>query len=87
MIIERHVGPDGVLTFVVERLDDGVHLPAFEQGAWHLQGSDRDDWRDTGPCSSRAGPRRDGDHQDPEDLWALGYGCLDETSLTEEARS
>ena len=35
MIVERHVSPDGVLTFVVARLDDGVILLGFEGGEWH----------------------------------------------------
>ncbi|MCJ2047852.1 immunity 50 family protein [Methylobacterium sp. J-078] len=35
MIVERHVSPDGVLTFVVERLEDGQTLLGFEQSQWH----------------------------------------------------
>ncbi len=34
MIVERHVSPDGVLTFVVERLDDGVTLLGFAGCEW-----------------------------------------------------
>lgn len=71
---------------IVERFDDGVTLLRFEQGAWHLQGAARDDRRDAGPCSRRAGSRRDEGRQDPEDRRALVYRCLDETSPTEEAR-
>jgi hypothetical protein len=45
MIVERHVSPDGVLTFVVEHLDDGVILLGFEGGEWHTYPSllDRED--------------------------------------------
>ncbi|MGE8131904.1 hypothetical protein ACQKQD_33785 [Methylobacterium sp. NPDC080182] len=45
MIIERHVSPDSMLTFVVERLDDGATLLGFEQGVWHTYPSllDRED--------------------------------------------
>ncbi|MFB0493741.1 hypothetical protein ABIE45_006397 [Methylobacterium sp. OAE515] len=45
MIVERHVSPDSVLTFVVERLDDGVILLGFEGGEWHTYPSllDRED--------------------------------------------
>lgn len=45
MVVERHVSPDGVLTFVVERLDDGVVLLGFEGGEWHTHPNliDRDD--------------------------------------------
>jgi len=35
MIVERHVSPDGVLTFIVEQLDDGDTLLGFQQSAWH----------------------------------------------------
>jgi hypothetical protein len=45
MIIERHVSLDGVLTFIVERLDDGVTLLGFEESAWHTHPNllDRED--------------------------------------------
>ena len=35
MIVERHVSPDGALTFVVERLDDGVVLLKFKGCEWY----------------------------------------------------
>lgn len=45
MIVERHVSPDGVLDFVVERLDDGVTLLGFVGCEWHTHPNllDRDD--------------------------------------------
>lgn len=55
MIIERHVSPDGVLTFVVERLDDGVILLGFEGCEWHTHPNllDREDG-DTYETATRA---------------------------------
>ena len=35
MIVERHISPDGLLDFVIERLDDGVILLGFVGGEWH----------------------------------------------------
>lgn len=45
MILERHVSPDGVLDFVVERLDNGAIWLGFVGCGWHTYPSllDRDD--------------------------------------------
>ena len=55
MIRKLHTSPDGVLTFVVETLDDGDVLLGFAQSQWHTHAHFLvPDWGETEPEAMKA---------------------------------